>query len=90
MTFFAFSAISAPMSESITMAPHRSTMRARQFAASFVAGLGALASIWPQGTPTRYPYASAMDALRRDGVQIGRDLSRVIERENARLTTKSK
>lgn len=90
MTFFAFSSISTPMSESTTMATHKSTMRARQFAASFVAGLGTLASIWPQGAPTRYPYASAMDALRRDGAQIGRDLSRVIERENARLTTKSK
>lgn len=78
------------MSDVMMIGPQKSAARARQFAASFVAGLGALASIWPQGAPARYPHASTIDALRRDGVQIGRDMSRVIERENARLKTKQK
>lgn len=74
----------------MTIASRRYTRRARQFAASFVAGLGTLASVWPQANVPRYPHASAIDALRTDGQQIGRDMARVIERENARRKTKQK
>lgn len=73
------------MSDTMMISTRKSAGRARQYAASFVAGLGALISIWPQGPAPRYPHASATDALRRDGVQIGRDMSRVIERENRRV-----
>lgn len=72
----------------MAISSRRYTKRARQFAASFVAGLGAIVSVWPQTSVPRYPHASATDALRADGVQIGRDMTRVIEREHARRKTK--
>lgn len=60
----------------------------RSAAASFVAGLGALASIWPTAHTIRYPHASSFDALSRDTMKIGSDMSRVVERENERLKKK--
>ena len=53
---------------------------------SFVAGLSTLASIWPTVTPaTRAPNRSDLEALRGDGVRIGDDMRRVIERERMRV-----
>jgi hypothetical protein len=72
------------------MAQRKHIRRARQFAASFAAGMGALASLWPQASLPRYPHASATDALRGDGVRIGRDMQRVIERDGARGKAKQK
>lgn len=55
-----------------------------------VAGLGALASIWPATPPARYPHRSDIDALRSDWVKIGEDMQRVIEHENAQLEASKK
>jgi hypothetical protein len=56
---------------------------------SFVAGLGALASVWPAATVvTRYPHRSDLDALRSDGQRIGADMRRVIDRERERVQAK--
>lgn len=52
---------------------------------SFVAGLGALVTLWPAGQPVRYPHRSDSDALFKDGVRVGEDMQRVIDREDARL-----
>ena len=52
---------------------------------SFVAGAGALASIWPAAQPARYPHRSETEALRGDFVRIGTDMRRVIKRQNAQL-----
>jgi hypothetical protein len=57
---------------------------------SFIAGLGALASIWPATQPIRYPHRSSADALRSDAVRIGQDMRRVIERERAQLEAAKK
>jgi hypothetical protein len=57
---------------------------------SFVAGLGALVTLWPAGHPLRYPHRSDSDALFRDGVRVGEDMQRVIDREDARLKASSK
>lgn len=54
---------------------------------SFIAGLGALVSLYPPPSAApRYPHASDMDALRGDAVRVGDDMRRVIEREKARGT----
>lgn len=68
-------------------------MRARKVTtrvSGFVAGLGAMATIWPATAPQRYPHNSAMEALRSDAVRVGTDMRRVIERENARIKTSQK
>lgn len=59
-------------------------------AGSLVAGLGALASIWPSTPPVRYPHRSDVEALRGDAVKIGSDMRVVIERENARVKASKK
>lgn len=57
---------------------------------SLIAGMGALASIWPPtSAPLRYPHQSEAEALRGDTYRIGRDMHRVIERERARLEAPS-
>lgn len=56
---------------------------------SFVAGMGALVSIWPPSTPIPYPKRTEMQALRSDAVRIGDDMRRVIDREHARLKAPS-
>lgn len=58
-------------------------------ASSFIAGMGALASIWPASDPLSYPKRTEMQALRSDAVRIGDDMRRVIDRENARLKASS-
>ena len=52
---------------------------------SFVAGLGALVSLWPAGHTYRYPHSSSMGALRSDASRTGDDMRRVIRREHARI-----
>ncbi|TNC05221.1 hypothetical protein FF100_36030 [Methylobacterium terricola] len=53
---------------------------------SFLAGLGALASIWPAApVASRYPHRSDLEALRGDRQRIGADMRRVIDRERARV-----
>jgi len=59
-------------------------------AGSFVAGLGALASIWPSTPPVRYPHRSDVEALRGDAAKIGVDMRVVIEREHARIQASKK
>lgn len=54
---------------------------------SFVAGVGALVSIWPPSTPPQYPKRTEMQALRSDALRIGDDMRRVIDREYGRLKT---
>ena len=55
---------------------------------SLIAGLGSLAAIWPTVTvATRPPVRSDLDALRGDGMRIGADMQRVIDRERARVET---
>lgn len=51
---------------------------------SLIAGFGALISIWPATQPPRYPHRSEAEALFGDGVRIGNDMRRVIEREQKR------
>lgn len=51
---------------------------------SFLAGLSALASIWPSsGVPLRYPHRNEAEALFGDGIRIGNDMRVVIERARA-------
>lgn len=50
---------------------------------SFIAGFGALISIWPASQPPRYPHRSEAEALFGDGVRIGDDFRLVLERERA-------
>lgn len=65
------------------------TASAKRIAGSFVAGLGAMAAIWPSSAPARYPHRSDMDALRGDAKRVGDDMRRVIRREHERLSKKS-
>ncbi|MDV2987773.1 UNVERIFIED_CONTAM: hypothetical protein Q9R58_26040 [Methylobacteriaceae bacterium AG10] len=59
--------------------PHRTRL------GSLLAGLSALASLWPSSTaPLRYPHRDEAEALLGDGLRIGDDLRVVIERERAR------
>lgn len=52
---------------------------------SLLAGLSALASIWPSSTtPLRYPHRDEAEALLADGLRIGDDMRVVIERERTR------
>ncbi len=52
---------------------------------SFLAGLSALSSVWPNATePMRYPHRDEAEALLGDGLRIGDDMRVVIEREWAR------
>lgn len=74
----------------MTISYRKSAGRAKRFVSSFIAGLGAVASIWPQTSPVRYPHPSDFDALRRDGMRIGRDMRIVIDRERERVATKQK
>jgi hypothetical protein len=54
----------------------------------FLAGLGALVSIWPDVTvPPRESGRSDGEALRADWQRIGNDMRRVIAREHALLET---
>jgi hypothetical protein len=64
--------------------------RGRTRFGSFIAGLGALASIWPAGGPPPYPHRSDAEALREDTVRIGGDMRRVIDREHAQIEEKPK
>lgn len=63
------------------VAARRTTARS----SSFVAGLGALVSLWPPSQPARYPHRSDLDALRSDAVKIGDDMRRVVDRRHAQL-----
>lgn len=55
---------------------------------SVLAGLSALASIWPSpDTPLRYPHRDEADALFADGVRVGDDMRIVIERTRAQAAT---
>lgn len=68
-------------------------MNARRASArmsGFIAGLGAIATIWPTSAPYRYPHSSSMEALRGDAVRIGSDMRKVIERQNATIKTRKK
>ncbi len=56
----------------------------------FLAGLGALASIWPaSAAPARYPHRDEAEALHADGLRIGDDMRAVIEGERARAQTEA-
>jgi hypothetical protein len=61
------------------------TDRGRGFGGSFVAGLASLGS-FAHSHERAYPAdASSLAALQGDWSRIGRDMRRVIERENARI-----
>ncbi|HEV7436955.1 MAG TPA: hypothetical protein VGO22_19135 [Pseudorhizobium sp.] len=64
------------------------TRKVTAHVSSFVAGLGAMAAIWPTTTPMRYPHASTTEALRGDAVRIGSDMRRVIAREKLKAAKK--
>lgn len=66
------------------------TMRAKTTVGSLLAGLGTLASVYPNATVLRYPHRSSTEALRGDFVRLGADMQRVIVRERARLKTLQK
>jgi hypothetical protein len=57
---------------------------------SFMSGLAAMPSFGAVPTPIRLPDPNPWNGLRADWAVIGFDLSTVIERENAKLKTKSK
>lgn len=51
---------------------------------SFLTGLSELITIAPEAVePSFYPHRDEADALRSDGIRVGRDLSVVIDRERA-------
>jgi hypothetical protein len=62
-----------------------SSGRARAFGSSFVAGLASLGSFAHPHERARPADSSSLAALRGDWSRIGRDMGRVIERENARI-----
>ena len=76
-----------PRSEQPYLAPMKRmrTDRGRAFGNSFVAGLASLGSFAHSHERAHPADSSSLAALQGDWSRIGRDMKRVIERENARI-----
>jgi hypothetical protein len=61
------------------------TDRAKAFGSSFVAGLASLGTFSHSHQRVYPAHSSVSSALKSDWSRIGRDMERVIDRENARI-----